>query len=135
MPTSSLFDSIVMQRHHGTYLSRGTLFNEAGRQRRSQEWLPKIHNATSKIRRREFIGRFTLAVKRLRGRRIDRRPIVVESKQQARLIARHGRLQPLERVLRYKERPFHRAVMAQNRTARRVGSKTRLRFGKLSMVR
>jgi len=86
-------------------------------------------SVTSKIRRREFVGSFALSVKRLRGRCVDRRPIVVESKKQTHLIARHCRLQPTERVFRYEERPFHRAVMPPepNGTSGRIKNSASIR--------
>ena len=103
LPTS---ETVQFCGGHKTPASPSTFFN-AFLQGGSRRYC----SVTSKIRRREFVGSFALSVKRLRGRCVDRRPIVVESKKQAHLIARHCRLQPTERVFRYEERPFHRAVM------------------------
>jgi len=91
-------------------------------------------DTTSKIRRRELIRSFPPAlVASWPPRRFWpdwRRRREASSRYRA-----HFRLKPRERIFGDKERPFHRAVVSQNRTARRVGSKTRLWFGKLSTVR
>src|SRR5580704_7265633 len=68
--------------------------------------------APSEIRRSKLVGPFAAALVCFLGRRVDRRPAGIEGREQGRLVARHGRLQLLERILADIERPFHRAVMA-----------------------
>src|ERR1700722_1729661 len=67
--------------------------------------------SASEVRHHELVGALALALVRLHGRGVDGGPVSIEGEQQARLMVVHVRLQPLERVFGYKERPLHRAIM------------------------
>ena len=86
------------------------------------EFPESTFDAASKVSRQEFIGPSPFPLIRLHRRRVDRRPIGVESEKQACLITRHFRLQPHKCVFGHKERPLHRTVMTPepNRPARRI---------------
>jgi len=89
----------------------------------------------SKVCSPKFVRAFSLSFICRDGHSVYRGSVSIKGEQQARLTALHIRLQALESVFGYKERPLHRPVMTPkpHGTSGRIGSKDRLWFGKFSI--